>query len=83
MDSQAQQEQGTDTSLRKEWQPHTDELVWMNVARRDGKDSTFRVRVLQVHSDDEPTVEVEVFPEFELARPFTYTTNLSDIAPLD
>jgi hypothetical protein len=28
-------------------------------------------------------VDVEVFPEFELARPFTYTAKVSDIAPLD
>jgi hypothetical protein len=82
MDPQEQHEQTPNTSLPKEWQPHTDELVWLNVARRDGKVSTFRVRVLKFN-DDEPSVEVEVFPEFELARPFTYTTSVSDIAPLD
>ena len=83
MDPQEQPEHTPDMSLRKEWHPHTDELVWLNVARRDGKVSTFRVRVLKVNDDDESSVEVEVFPEFELARPFTYTTSVSDIAPLD
>lgn len=73
----------SDSPLREVWQPHEQELVWLNVARRDGKVSTFRVRVLKVHTDDEPAVDVEVFPEFELARPFTYTANVSDIAPLD
>jgi hypothetical protein len=84
MDPQAQQQQGIDTCLPHEkWQPQKDELVWLNILRRDGKVSTFRVRVLQVKSGDEPAVEVEVFPEFELARPFTYTTDVSDITPLD
>ena len=73
----------TDSPLPQEWQPQEQELVWLNVARRDGKVSTFRVRVLKVNTDDEPVVEVEVFPEFELARPFTYTAKVSDIAPLD
>jgi hypothetical protein len=82
MDSQEQAKE-MDTPLPQEWQPQEHELVWLNVTRRDGKVSTFRVRVLKVNTDDEPAVEVEVFPEFELARPFTYTTNLSDIAPLD
>ena len=77
------QEKVLDTPLREVWQPHEQELVWLNVARRDGKVSTFRVRVLKVHTDDEPAVDVEVFPEFELARPFTYTAKVSDIAPLD
>jgi hypothetical protein len=83
MDPEEQPEQADDTYLPQEWQPQPDELVWLNVARRDGKVSTFRVRVLQVSLDDEPSVEVEVFPEFELARPFTYTAKVSDIAPLD
>ena len=84
MDPNVQEEQETNIPLPpQEWQPHKDELVWLNVTRRDGKVSTFRVRVLQVKSGDERAVEVEVFPEFELARPFTYTTDLSDIAPLD
>jgi len=78
-----QQAQAMDTFLREEWQPQEQELVWLNVTRRDGKVSTFRVRVLKVNTDDEPAVEVEVFPEFELARPFTYTAKVSDIAPLD
>jgi hypothetical protein len=73
----------SDTPLREVWQPQEQELVWLNVTRRDGKVSTFRVLVLKVNTDDEPAVEVEVFPEFELVRPFTYTANLSDIAPLD
>jgi hypothetical protein len=83
MDLEEQHEKAADTPLREMWQPQQDELVWLNVARRDGKVSTFRVRVLQVNSDVEPSVEVEVFPEFELARPFTYTAKVSDIAPLD
>jgi hypothetical protein len=83
MDPEEQPEQADDTYLPQEWQPQPHELVWLNVARRDGKVSTFRVRVLQVSLDDEPSVEVEVFPEFELARPFTYTAKVSDIAPLD
>jgi hypothetical protein len=83
MDPEDQHEKAMDTPLREEWQPHPNELVWLNVARRDGKVSTFRVRVLQVNTDDEPSVEVEVFPEFELARPFTYSAKVSDIAPLD
>ena len=78
-----QQAQAMDTFLREEWQPQEQELVWLNVTRRDGKVSTFRVRVLKVNTDDEPAVDVEVFPEFELARPFTYTAKVSDIAPLD
>jgi hypothetical protein len=78
-----EQAQAMDMPLPQEWQPHEQELVWLNVTRRDGKVSTFRVRVLKVNTDDEPAVDVEVFPEFELARPFTYTANLSDIAPLD
>ena len=78
-----EQAQALDTPLPQEWQPQEHELVWLNVTRRDGKVSTFRVRVLQMNTDDEASVEVEVFPEFELARPFTYTANLSDIAPLD
>ena len=82
MDIQEQAKE-MDTPLPQEWQPQPDELVWLNVARRDGKVSTFRVRVLKVNTDDEPAVEVEVFPEFELARPFTYTAKVSDIAPLD
>jgi hypothetical protein len=73
----------SDPPLPQEWQPQEQELVWLNVTRRDGKVSTFRVRVLKVNTGDEPAVDVEVFPEFELARPFTYTANLSDIAPLD
>ena len=84
MDPQTQQQQGIETSLpHEEWQPQKDDLVWLNVPRRDGKVSTFRVRVLQVKGGEERAVEVEVFPEFELARPFTYTTDLSDITPLD
>jgi hypothetical protein len=83
MDPEEQPEQADDTYLPQEWQPQPHELVWLNVARRDGKVSTFRVRVLKVISDDEPSVEVEVFPEFELARPFTYMAKVSDIAPLD
>jgi hypothetical protein len=83
MDPEDQHEKAVDTPLREVWQPQTNELVWLNVARRDGKVSTFRVRVLQVNTEDEPSVEVEVFPEFELSRPFTYTANVSDIAPLD
>ena len=84
MDTEEQaQVQAMDTPLPQEWQPHEQELVWLNVTRRDGKVSTFRVRVLKVNTDDEPTVDVEVFPEFELARPFTYTAKVSDIAPLD
>jgi hypothetical protein len=84
MDTEEQtQSIASDSPLREEWQPHEQEVVWLNVTRRDGKVSTFRVRVLKVHTDDEPAVDVEVFPEFELARPFTYTANLSDIAPLD
>jgi hypothetical protein len=82
MDTEEQAKE-MDTPLREVWQPKEQELVWLHVTRRDGKVSTFRVRVLKVNTDDEPAVEVEVFPEFELARPFTYTTNLSDIAPLD
>ncbi len=78
-----EQAHASDTPLREVWQPQPNELVWLNVARHDGKVSTFRVRVLKVNTDDKPAVEVEVFPEFELARPFTYTANLSDIAPLD
>ena len=78
-----EQATASDSPLPQEWQPHEQELVWLNVARRDGKISTFRVRVLKVNTDDEPAVDVEVFPEFELARPFTYTANVSDIAPLD
>jgi hypothetical protein len=73
----------SDMPLPQEWQPHEQELVWLNVARRDGKVSTFRVRVLKVNAVDEQAVDLEVFPEFELARPFTYTAKLSDIAPLD
>lgn len=83
MEPQEQHEKAVDIPLPQEWQPQEHELVWLNVARRDGKVSTFRVRVLKVNTDDEPSVEVEVFPEFELARPFTYTANVSDIAPLD
>lgn len=85
MDSMNFQEQvpAVDTPLPQEWQPQPNELVWLNVARRDGKVSTFRVRVLKLNTDDEPAVEVEVFPEFELARPFTYVARVSDIAPLD
>jgi hypothetical protein len=82
MDSQEQAKE-MDIPLPQEWQPKEQELVWLNIARHDGKVSTFRVRVLKVNTDDEPSVEVEVFPEFELARPFTYTANLTDIAPLD
>ena len=82
MDPQ-EQAPAADTPLPQKWQPQQHELVWLNVVRRDGKVSTFRVRVLRVNTDDEPSVEVEVFPEFELARPFTYTANVSDIAPLD
>ena len=82
MDTEEQAKE-SDTPLPQEWQPQEHELVWLNVARRDGKVSTFRVRVLKVNTDDEPAVEVEVFPEFELARPFTYTAKVSDIAPLD
>ena len=78
-----EQAQVTASPLPPVWQPHEQELVWLNVARRDGKVSTFRVRVLKVNTDDEPAVDVEVFPEFELARPFTYTAKVSDIAPLD
>jgi hypothetical protein len=78
-----EQAQAMDTPLREVWQPHEQELVWLNVTRRDGKVSTFRVRVLKVSTDDEASVDVEVFPEFELARPFTYTAKVSDIAPLD
>ena len=78
-----EQAKASDTPLPQEWQPQEHELVWLNVTRRDGKVSTFRVRVLKVNTDDEPAVEVEVFPEFELARPFTYTAKVSDIAPLD
>jgi hypothetical protein len=73
----------SDSPLPQEWQPQEQELVWLNITRRDGKVSTFRVRMLKVNTDDEASVDVEVFPEFELARPFTYTANLSDIAPLD
>jgi hypothetical protein len=82
MDSE-EQAQATDPPLREVWQPQEQELVWLNVTRRDGKVSTFRVRVLKVNTADEPAVEIEVFPEFELVRPFTYTANLSDVAPLD
>ena len=59
MDTEEQAKE-SDTPLREVWQPQEHELVWLHVARRDGKVSTFRVRVLKVNTDDEPAVEVEV-----------------------
>lgn len=70
-----------DTPLPKKWEPGISELVWMNVPRKDGKVSTFRVRVLAIQEED--SVTVELFPEFELSTPFLHTVKVLDIAPLD
>jgi hypothetical protein len=69
-----------DTPLPQTWQPQANELVWLQVPRQDGKLSTFRVRVLGVMEDG---VTVELFPEFCLATPFTYTAKVSELSPLD
>lgn len=69
-----------DTPLPKKWEPGISELVWMNVPRKDGKVSTFRVRVLAIADE---SVTVELFPEFELSTPFTHTIKVLDVSPLD
>lgn len=70
-----------DTPLPDVWMPQIDDLVWLRTLRKDNKVSTFRVRVLTIQEDD--SVTVEIFPEFELLTPFTHTVKVLDIAPLD
>lgn len=67
------------------WQPAINELVWLRLARKDGKVSTFRVRVLEIELDaePEPACTVEMFPEFELARQIKHPALLKNISPLD
>ena len=66
------------------WQPQENEVCWMNAKRRDGKISTFRVRVLSLEtSQDETSATVEVFPEFVLDQPLTRVVPFTDLAQLD
>lgn len=82
MDTQ-QQEQKQEKVLHTPppaWQPQENELCWMNAKRRDGKVSTFRVRVLSLEED---SATVEVFPEFVLEQPLTRVVPFSELAELD
>ena len=83
MDTQQQEQQKQEKVLHTPppaWLPQENELCWMNALRRDGKISTFRVRVLILDTD---SATVEVFPEFVLDQPLTRVVPFTDLTELD